>query len=105
MNKTQNKQQLVFFHFLVNIFKFLEPGPCRVSVSGKSDTGLILMLKLEMLSSSQPALCCQRKFDRIIEERGKLPPMDGIGVWESGTGRINSRDWENNISYHQLECS
>lgn len=63
-----------------------------ISVSRKPVIGLILMLKLEMLSSSQPALCCQGKFDRVIEERGKLPAMDGIGVWERGTRMINSRD-------------
>lgn len=54
------------------------------------------MLKLEMLSSSHPALCYQGKFDRIIEEGGKSPAMDGIGVWAGGTRRIHSRNWENN---------
>lgn len=42
-----------------------------------------------MLSSSQPAHCCQKNFDKIIEECGKLPAMDRIIVCDKVTRRIN----------------
>lgn len=91
-NKIHKKPECYFFHFLTNVCKFLKIAMCKISVHRKPNTGFILSLKLQMLSSSWPAHCCQKNLDKIIEECRKLPVMDRIIVCDKVTRRIDTAE-------------